>query len=86
MADLYGVDWQLDLAVRAAVEEPVAPGAPPPGASSPESTGPAAGAGAAATEQGPRPIRIAFDEPIETARDSRTVLVELAERARKTLA
>ncbi len=40
----------------------------------------------AATEQGPRPIRIAFDEPIETARDSRTVLVELAERARKTLA
>ncbi len=52
MADLYGVDWQLDLAVRAAVEEPVALGAPPPGASSPESTGPAAGAGAAATEQG----------------------------------
>ena len=39
----------------------------------------------AATEQGPRPIRVAFDAPIETAQDSRTVLVDLAKRARETL-
>ena len=52
MEELYGEDWQVDLAVRQAVGDPAsASEATQPGAPSPESTGPAAGAGASAAEQ-----------------------------------
>ena len=40
----------------------------------------------AATEQGPRPIRVAFEAPIETAQDARVLLVDLSKKARERLA
>ena len=52
MEELYGADWQVDLAVRQAVGDPAsASGTLQPGAPSPESTGPAAGAGVGAADQ-----------------------------------
>ena len=40
----------------------------------------------ATTDKGPRPIRVAFDQPIEDAQEARVQLVALARRARAQLA